>query len=39
MERLTVTYPWLLAIWLAAAAAVAFLILAHALHHGGVTLT
>ena len=38
MERLTGTYPWVLALWLAAAAATAFLILAHALHHGGVTL-
>ena len=39
MEKLTVTYPWILALWLAAAAATAFLILAHALHHGSVTLT
>ena len=39
MEKLTVTYPWLLAFWLAAAAATAFLILAHALQHGSVTLT
>ena len=39
MERLTGAYPWLLAIWLAIAAAIAFLILAHALHHGGATLT
>ena len=39
MEKLTGTYPWLLALWLAAAAATAFLILAHALQHGGVTLT
>ena len=38
MEKLTVTYPWLLAFWLAAAAAAAFLILAHALHHGSITL-
>lgn len=39
MERLTGTYPWALAFWLAVAAATAFLILAHALHHGSVTLT
>ena len=39
MEKLTVTYPWLLAFWLAAAAATAFLILAHALQHSSVTLT
>ena len=39
MEKLIGTYPWLLALWLAAAAATAFLILAHALQHGGVTLT
>ena len=39
MERPTVSYPWVLAFWLAAAAATAFLILAHALTHGGVTLT
>jgi len=39
MEKLTGTYPWLLALWLAAAAATAFLILAPALQHGGVTLT
>jgi hypothetical protein len=38
MEKLTVTYPWVLAFWLAAAAAAAFLILAHALHHGSITL-
>jgi hypothetical protein len=38
MEKLTGTYPWVLAFWLATAAATAFLILAHALHHGGVTL-
>ena len=38
MEKLTGTYPLVLAFWLAAAAAAAFLILAHALHHGGVTL-
>ena len=39
MQRPTVSYPWALAFWLAAAAATAFLILAHALTHGGVTLT
>ena len=39
MEELTVTYPWVLAFWLAAAAATAFLILAHALQHSSVTLT
>jgi hypothetical protein len=39
MERLTDSYPWLLAIWLIAAAVAAILIIAHALHHGGVTLT
>ena len=39
MEKLTGTYPWLLAIWLAAAAVAALLIIAHALHHGSVTLT
>ncbi len=39
MERLPDTYPWLLAIWLAAAAVAALVILAHALHHGAVTLT
>ena len=39
MEKPTVTYPWALALWLAAAAATAFLILAHALQHGGITLT
>jgi hypothetical protein len=38
MEKLTVTYPWALAFWLAAAAATAFLILAHALTHGGITM-
>jgi hypothetical protein len=38
MEKLTVTYAWVLAFWLAAAAAAAFLILAHALHHGSITL-
>jgi hypothetical protein len=38
MKRLTVTYPWALAFWLVAAAAAAFLILAHALGHGGITL-
>ena len=38
MEKLTVTYPWVLAFWLAAAAAAAFLILAHALHQGSITL-
>jgi hypothetical protein len=37
MHKPTVTYPWLLALLLAAAAATAFLILAHALHQGGVT--
>jgi hypothetical protein len=31
-------YPLALAFWLAAAAATAFLILAHALTHGGVTM-
>jgi len=31
-------YPLALAFWLAAAATTAFLILAHALTHGGVTL-
>jgi hypothetical protein len=39
MEKLTVTYPWALAFWRAAAAATAFLILAHALHHGSITLS
>jgi hypothetical protein len=39
MQKLTGTYPWVLAFWLAAATATAFLILAHALHHGGATLT
>ncbi len=39
MEKLIDTYPWVLAFWLAAAAVTAFLILAHALHHGSVTLT
>jgi hypothetical protein len=39
MEKLTGTYPWAMAFGLAIAAAAAFLILAHALHHGGVTLT
>ncbi len=39
MEKLTGTYPWVLALWLAAAATTAFLILAHALRHGGVTLS
>jgi hypothetical protein len=38
MEKLTGTYPWALAFWLAAAAATAFLILAHALTHSGVTM-
>ena len=38
MEKLPVAYPWVLAFWLAAAAATAFLILAHALHHGSITL-
>ena len=38
MKWLTVTYPWALAFWLAAASATAFLILAHALRHGGITL-
>jgi hypothetical protein len=38
MEKLTGTYPWALALWLAAAAATAFLILAHALTHSGVTM-
>ena len=38
MERFTDTYPWALALWLVAAATTAFLILAHALRHGGVTL-
>jgi hypothetical protein len=38
MERLTGTYPWVLALWLTTAAATAFLILAHALRHGGATL-
>lgn len=39
MEKLTDTYPWALAFWLAAAAVTAFLILAHALNHGSITLT
>ena len=39
MEKLPVAYPWVLAFWLAAAAATAFLILAHALQHSTVTLT
>jgi len=39
MTKATVGYPLALAFWLAAAAATAFLILAHALQHGGVTLT
>ncbi|MGB7904209.1 MAG: hypothetical protein WCF43_05915, partial [Steroidobacteraceae bacterium] len=39
MEKLTGTFPWALAFWLAAATATAFLILAHALHHGSITLT
>jgi len=39
MQRPAVSYPWALAFWLAAAAATAFLILAHALTHGGATLT
>ena len=39
MERLTDKYPWLLAIWLIAATVAAMLIIAHALHHGAVTLT
>jgi hypothetical protein len=39
MEKLTDTYPWVLAFWLAVATATAFVILAHALHHGSVTLT
>ena len=39
MEKLTGTYPWALAFWLAIAAAATFLILAHALHHGSITLT
>jgi hypothetical protein len=38
MKRLTVTYPWALAFWLVAASATAFLILAHALRHGVITL-
>lgn len=38
MEKLTGRYPWVLAFWLATAAATAFLILAHALRHGSVTL-
>jgi hypothetical protein len=38
MDRLTRTYPWALAFWLAAATATAFLILAHALRHTGFTL-
>jgi hypothetical protein len=39
MEKLTGIYPWVLAFWLAAATATAFLVLAHALHQGSVTLT
>ena len=39
MQKLTVTYPWVLAFWLAAAAITAFLILAHALQHASITLT
>jgi hypothetical protein len=38
MTRLTAGYPLALALWLAAAAATAFLILAHALTHSGVTM-
>ncbi len=33
MEKLTERYPWVLAFWLAAAVAAAFLIVAHALRH------
>ena len=39
MERLTCTYPMALALWLVASATTAFLILAHALRHGGITLS
>lgn len=39
MQRPTIPYPWALAFWLALAAATTFVILAHALTHGGVTLT
>jgi hypothetical protein len=38
MTKPTAAYPLALAFWLAAAAATAFLILAHALTHSGVTM-
>lgn len=38
MTRPATLYPLALAFWLAAAAATAFLILAHALTHSGVTM-
>ncbi len=38
MDWFSRSYPWALAAWLAIATAAAFLLLAHALTHGQVTL-
>jgi hypothetical protein len=38
MNKLSIPYAWVMAIWLAVTAAAAFLLLAHALQHGQVTL-
>jgi hypothetical protein len=37
-NKLSISYAWAMAIWLAVTAAAAFLLLAHALQHGQVTL-
>lgn len=38
MNKLSISYAWAMAIWLAVTVAAAFLLLAHALTHGQVTL-
>jgi hypothetical protein len=38
MNKLPISYPWAMALWLVVAAAAAFLLIAHALTHGQVTL-